>query len=67
MRHERKSSFGFIAAIGVNMAFQDYHGLEGYIEYCRGHWVDLPVWVGCVFALSSIGCAAVRDFHNKQS
>lgn len=41
---------GFLVQGGINMAVQDWHGLEGYIEFCREHWVDLHWLVGATIA-----------------
>jgi len=55
----RKNSFsrGFFSSLmiysGIYMAVQDYMGLEGWIEWLRDHWVDLPWGVGAIGA--SIG------------
>lgn len=36
---------GFFACIGLNMARQDFYGLEAYIEMVRTGWVELsPAW-----------------------
>lgn len=32
------------------MAFQDWLGQEGYIEYVQDHWIALPWWLGLIFA-----------------
>lgn len=39
---------GFAACAALNMAIQDWMGLEGYIEHIQkpGMWLDLPWWVG---------------------
>lgn len=30
---------------GLNVFFQDYLGLEGYISYVREHWIELnSIW-----------------------
>lgn len=37
---------GVSAAAGFSMFFQDLKGLDGYIEYLRSNWTDLPPIVG---------------------
>lgn len=49
---------GFTAALF--MLIQDWMGLEGYIEYLRGAWINLPWWVGGGLALL-IGLVAFID------
>lgn len=37
---------GVSAAGGFMMFFQDLKGLDGYIEYLKNNWIDLPPVVG---------------------
>jgi hypothetical protein len=37
--------FGISASASAHALFQDYLGLDGYIQYVRTHWVNLPLWV----------------------
>ena len=37
---------GWILMVSLVMTLQDWHGLEGYIEYCRNNWINLPWQVG---------------------
>lgn len=41
---------GVMCALGFYMAFQDWYGLEGYVEYIRAHWTELPWWLGALIA-----------------
>ncbi len=42
---------GFAVNTGIHMAVQDWYGLEGYIEFCREHWIDLHWLVGVTIAV----------------
>lgn len=46
----RSFGFGFFAHVGWVMAFQDWLGLEAYIEFCRTNWVNLHWIVGATLA-----------------
>lgn len=39
---------GVSAAGGFMMFFQDLKGLDGYIDYLRNNWIDLPPIVGAI-------------------
>jgi hypothetical protein len=39
---------GVSAAGGFMMFFQDLKGLDGYIEYLKNNWTDLPPIVGAI-------------------
>ena len=48
--------FGVLCALCCSLAFQDYFGLEGYIEILRKHWLSLPSWFYIVWILGAIFC-----------
>jgi len=41
---------GVVCALGFSMGFQDWYGLEGYLEYVQTHWTELPWWLGALVA-----------------
>ena len=45
---------GVMCQVGVSMAFQDWLGLERYIEVVRVNWVDLHWLMGASIAACSI-------------
>lgn len=51
--------FGMLFSTGLTMAYQDYLGLEAYIERCRVCWIDLPWQVGASMAVMAVVLSAV--------
>ena len=52
---------GFTVACGLDMAYQDWYGLEGWIAHLREAWVALsPAWGLMVAFVAAIAFAAVR-------
>jgi hypothetical protein len=45
---------GFICYCGLNMALQDWLGLDGYIGFVERNWVNLHWTVGAAFALIAL-------------
>ena len=52
---------GVMTSLGVIVAAQDYLGLEAYIEYVRGHWIELPTIVGLLIAGVGVGFLLLID------
>lgn len=51
---------GFTVAVGLEMALQDWYGLEGWIAHLREEWVPLsPAWGLMVAFVAIIGFAAI--------
>jgi len=42
--------YGMFTSMAMYMSFQDYLGLEGYVAYCKGHWMNLSPFVGAGLA-----------------
>ncbi len=36
---------GFLLNSSIMGIYQDWMGLEGYINYLRHNWIDLPWWI----------------------
>lgn len=45
---------GFMTEAGISMAVQDWHGLEGYIEFLREHWINFHWLVGASIAFIAL-------------
>lgn len=72
LSHDKIGSLNFwcgaTIALGACTLYQDWYGLEGYIELCRARWIDalysVPIAIICiVIALSvriAIGSIATR-------
>lgn len=46
---------------GIHMLIQDWMGLEGYIEYLREAWINLPWWVGASAAAMCVVFEFLRN------
>lgn len=57
---------GFFAHAFTSMFFQDWYGLEKYIQLARLHWMDihwawwLPLLFGCFYSLARYRIIAKR-------
>jgi hypothetical protein len=45
---------GFAAHAAVMMLYQDFHGLEGYIEIVKNGWVQLHPIVGTLLLMANL-------------
>lgn len=45
---------GVVVAAALSVAYQDWLGLERYVEHSRKYWVELPWWVGGLVAAATI-------------
>lgn len=45
---------GMIFSTGIDMAIQDWYGLERYIAVVNAHWVYAPWWVGALIAIAGL-------------
>ena len=45
---------GCAGNVGIHMTVQDWYGLEGYIEFCREHWIDLHWIWGALIATTAL-------------
>lgn len=51
------SSFwhGIAVSAGLSSMFQDWLGLDGFIEHLRGHWINMPWWLGALVVVFALG------------
>ena len=47
-------ALGILLASSLSMFMQDWLGLEGYIEFCRNHWVNLHWAIGAIGVVISV-------------
>jgi hypothetical protein len=57
---------GFVFYMGLYSAFQDYYGLDRYIEFCIEGWVDTdPIW-SILIAFMGLWYASIWPFDGRK-
>jgi hypothetical protein len=61
-------ALGCSTVAGLHLAFQDYLGLTGYLEYVAGSWIDVPggFWIGGAVAVLSIAASGFLERRERR-
>lgn len=61
-------TLGCCTAVGLHMAFQEYLGLPGYLEFVAGHWIDVPggLWIGAAAAVMSVAASGFLERRERR-
>lgn len=52
---------GVLFGVGSIMAFQDWLGLDGYIQHLQSHWINLHWGVGVFMAFLGLFILLAKD------